>query len=644
MTRLLLSILVVALVADSQAADDLAQREERAMLAAVERVAPSVVSIETVGGLERVGQVLFGTGPTTGLVVSADGYIVSSAFNFAQKPSSILVGRSDGTRTPARLVATDRSRMLVLLKINVEGQKLTVPEMVDEKDLAVGQWSIAVGRTFDPAKPSLSVGIISGLDRVWGKAIQTDAKISPSNYGGPLIDIRGRVMGVLVPLSPTKTGEMAGIDWYDSGIGFAVPMKQVYEALPRLAKGKDLLPGVMGIVFKGNDLYSEPPVLSAARPNSPAYHAGLKAGDKIVAINDHAIEWRAQLTHEVNQHYAGDKIRVTWLRGKERIERELELVDKLDPYARPFLGILPRRGTASKPGVVVRYVYQDSPAAKAGLKEGDRITQVDDKKVADRDELIAQLAPLAVGQSVKLEVARGSETLKLAAKLGIEPTENPQELPAAWSSRPKAEGERPKTGAVKLKSPDFPNDCLVYVPENYNPAIEYGVVIWLHGPGGFEDDKLIARWKALCERDDFLLVAPKSGDPARWAVNEGEFVVQMIERVQETYHFDPLRTMIHGYQGGGGLACLVAFNERSLVQGIAVVQGPIVGQLPENDPEVRQAFYIATAKEPDLSRPLAAIKERKFSLVERSLGEKGRYLTDDELADLLRWFDALDRI
>src|SRR5689334_9983614 len=129
MIRLLFSILVVALAVDARAADDIAQREERAMLAAVERVAPSVVSIETVGGLERVGQVLFGTGPTTGLVVSNDGYIVSSAFNFAQKPASILVGLSDGTRTPARLVATDRSRMLALLKINVEGQKLTVPEM-----------------------------------------------------------------------------------------------------------------------------------------------------------------------------------------------------------------------------------------------------------------------------------------------------------------------------------------------------------------------------------------------------------------------------------------------------------------------------------------------------------------------------------
>jgi len=99
----------------SQAGQSLAELEERAVKAAVAHVAPSVVRIETVGGLERVGQLLIGTGPTTGLVVDAEGLIVSSAFNFIQRPDSILVTLADGTRLPAKLVATDHSRMLVLL-------------------------------------------------------------------------------------------------------------------------------------------------------------------------------------------------------------------------------------------------------------------------------------------------------------------------------------------------------------------------------------------------------------------------------------------------------------------------------------------------------------------------------------------------
>ena len=68
--------------------------------------------------------------------------------------------------------------------------------------MTVGQWAIAVGRTYEQPEPNLSVGVISATNRIWSKAIQTDAKISPSNYGGPLIDIHGRVLGVLVPLSP----------------------------------------------------------------------------------------------------------------------------------------------------------------------------------------------------------------------------------------------------------------------------------------------------------------------------------------------------------------------------------------------------------------------------------------------------------
>ena len=76
-----------------------------------------------------------------------------------------------------------------------------------------------------PSQPNVSVGIVSALDRIWGKAIQTDAKISPNNYGGPLVDIAGRVLGVLVPMSPDGSGEVAGVEWYDSGIGFAVPLE-----------------------------------------------------------------------------------------------------------------------------------------------------------------------------------------------------------------------------------------------------------------------------------------------------------------------------------------------------------------------------------------------------------------------------------
>ena len=135
------------------AADDADAQAQAAFAAAVDRVAPAVVRIETVGGLERVGEVLFGTGPTTGLVVDPAGYIVSSAFNFVHKPASILVRLGDGVRRPAKLVATDHSRMLVLLKIDAD-KPLPVCESVPRQQMRVGQWAIAVGRTFEAIAPA----------------------------------------------------------------------------------------------------------------------------------------------------------------------------------------------------------------------------------------------------------------------------------------------------------------------------------------------------------------------------------------------------------------------------------------------------------------------------------------------------------
>ena len=99
-----------------------------------------------------------------------------------------------------------------------------MPELVPVDEIRVGQWAIAVGRSFRADRPNISVGIVSALGRMFGKVIQTDADVSTANYGGPLVDIRGRVYGVVVPMAPQATSEVAGAEWYDSGIGFAVPL------------------------------------------------------------------------------------------------------------------------------------------------------------------------------------------------------------------------------------------------------------------------------------------------------------------------------------------------------------------------------------------------------------------------------------
>src|SRR5205823_5416379 len=167
------------------------------------------------------------------------------------KPTAIFVlvpGHKD--HYVAEVAATDQTRMLTLLKIKATG--LPVPAAAPKKEIKVGQSALALGRTWatPDSPPSVSVGIVSALNRIWGKAIQTDAKVSPVNYGGPLIDIKGRVLGVLVPASPRGEGDTAGVEWYDSGIGFAVPLDDVLAALPRLRQGKDLRRGKLGITPK----------------------------------------------------------------------------------------------------------------------------------------------------------------------------------------------------------------------------------------------------------------------------------------------------------------------------------------------------------------------------------------------------------
>src|SRR6266851_5618940 len=115
-----LTVALFTIAAARLAAQDLDDVQQATMRAAVAKVAPTVVQIETSGGSDTVGQqIRKGTGPTTGLVVSPDGYIISSAFNFANKPSAIFVaipGRKE--RLVAKVVATDQSRMVTLLKVD----------------------------------------------------------------------------------------------------------------------------------------------------------------------------------------------------------------------------------------------------------------------------------------------------------------------------------------------------------------------------------------------------------------------------------------------------------------------------------------------------------------------------------------------
>jgi len=643
------ALLVVSVLSLEAAEEvDLAALRQQAVRESVAAVAPSVVRIETIGGLEKVGDVLYGAGPTTGLIISPDGFIVSSAFNFAQDPSSILVTLPDGSRTPARLVATDHSRMLVLLKVEVE-ESLPVAPVAPVNAHRVGRWALALGRTFDGDSPNMSLGIISALGRVSGKALQTDAKISPANYGGPLVDIEGRVLGVLVPLSPTDTGIAAGYEWYDSGIGFAIPLAHVMSVLPRLSAGKDLHPGLLGVSLGGDKEDADRARIAECRINSPAAKGGLEAGDVIVELDGKPIAKIADAKHELNRRYAGDKVRVVVQRGDERVERDLELVAKIDPYEQPLLGLLPLRGpTAPGGGVPVRYVFPASGAAAAGLQQGDVVTAIDRQPVADAQALRVALADHTPGETVQLGVRRGAEQLTLDVRLTPPSESLPDVLPPASGVRRPAGVERPESGRAPLSVPGFAGESLLYLPTQYDPHVPAGLVVWLRPDGSVTDDEVVAQWQKLCDEFDLVLFAPLPQSDGKWKPDDLEFITKGIEAARAAYAIDATRIVAAGEQTGGTAAFALAFKARESVRGAVLINCPLAGRLADNEPLRPLSIYLATAKSVPFAgavgKAVAKLREMKYPVVEQPLGDMPRDLTDVERAALGRWLDALDQI
>lgn len=232
---------------------------------ALSRVARSLVRIDTVGGAQPVegddteraaAGFRVADGPTTGLVWSADGLILASSFNFWRDPTLITVTLSDGRRLVAEQVAQDGAIRSVLLR--VPARDLQPAEWVERAALRPGQWALAAGFGGAAREPALSVGVVSALQRVSGLAVQCDTKTSPVNYGGALFDVEGRVIGLISPMSPGEEAT-AGVQWYDSGVGFAIPRDVLAPRVEEMTAGRALRPGLLGVMLDSREPVVGPP-------------------------------------------------------------------------------------------------------------------------------------------------------------------------------------------------------------------------------------------------------------------------------------------------------------------------------------------------------------------------------------------------
>jgi serine protease Do len=680
-----LAILALGLLATSLSAqENLNKLLQNMTKEAARTAAPTVVQIETRGGADMVvagpkGQtVRKAIGPTTGVIVSEDGYIISSAFNFINNPNTILVHiPGKGEPLVAQRIATDKSRLLTLIKVDAKG--LPVPKVVAKKDLKEGQWAIALGRALETkinSQPSICVGIVSAVGRVWGKAIQTDAKVSPMNYGGPIVDLQGRVQGIIIPASPKGDDELSGFEWYDSGIGFAIPMEDVMTVLPRLKEGKDLQKGLLGVAMKSPDIYGTLPEIGTIQKGSSAEKAGLKAGDVIVEIDGKPVERMAQVQHVLGVKYEGDRI-VAEIKS-------LELTGKNIVIAHPFLGILPLRDDP-KLGVEIRHVFEKSPAEKMGLKPGDRIVKfgVDEKALTEftgekrgRNQFFDFLNTMHPGAEIKLAVKKkGNDKADLvtvtlgdlpgslpgipaaipeklpeiaSVKKALDPLElnNPNIKPAKVVEQ--KDPPKPDTGFLEKNTPDGETKYYVYVDEEYDPNVAHAVLVWLHPLDKNDKEEIEAfvdLWKDYCKSHNLILIMPveKKGG---WLPSSADNVVAAVQDGIKPYTVDRQRIVAHGMSVGGQMALHLGFNNRDLFRGVSAV-GASALQIKNNVPNQRLSFFLHAGDLDPIAKSVSdsrlRLAERRYPAFYREMPERGReYLEQKHIPEVVRWIDSLD--
>ncbi len=271
---------------------------EQIIINVYKKAAPSVVNIKT--------QVLqwdffFGVYPEegagSGFVYDKEGHIITN-YHVIEGARYIEVSFGEDLSVPAEVVGTDPLNDLAVLKVDVPADKLVPVELGDSSTLQVGQWAIAIGNPFGRFERTLTVGVVSALNRtlelengrVIRNLIQTDAAINPGNSGGPLLDSKGRVIGVNTAIvSPSRAS---------AGVGFAIPVNVLKRVVPELiAYGRYRHPwlGIIGYTItpalaRHLNLPVEQGVLVARiYRGSPAHKAGIRGANKEVVIGNRII-------------------------------------------------------------------------------------------------------------------------------------------------------------------------------------------------------------------------------------------------------------------------------------------------------------------------------------------------------------------
>ena len=278
----------------------------------------------------------------SGFIISHDGYLVTNE-HVVEDATEILVTMTNGEHYRAEIIGVDRLTDIALLK--VEGKNYPFLELGSSDDLIVGEWVIALGNPFGlfalNDKPTVTVGVISAIDRDWGQTkekrlymdmIQTDAAINRGNSGGPLVNSLGQAIGMNTFIY--SEGPYEGF----VGIGFAIPIDRIKEIVEELHKtgsidrnywlgvldGQDLNP----YIVKALDLsIKEGMIITSIEKNSPASKAGLREEDVVVGVNDKKVSSRDEFIEAISSMdlRIGDTLNFVIVRQDKRLTLSVKL-------------------------------------------------------------------------------------------------------------------------------------------------------------------------------------------------------------------------------------------------------------------------------------------------------------------------------
>ena len=370
----------------------------------------------------------------SGFIIDREGLILTNNHVVANA-EKIVVRLSDEREFEAKVVGRDRKTDIAVIKINAEGN-LPVAPLGNSRRLEVGEWVLAIGNPFG-LEHTVTAGIVSAKGRRIGAGpydnfIQTDASVNPGNSGGPLINLRGEVVGINTAIFSRGGGNI--------GIGFATPINLVKELLPQLKSKGKVTRGWLGVAIQrvtpaiaeslGLDEASGALVANVLK-DAPADRDGVKIGDVIIKFDGMKVKESNDLPIIVARTPVGKKVKVKVVReGKELVlsvavgelmeEEVLASVEKKENLGLTVQRVTPQiaesLGLDRAEGIVVSSVEPGSPGDEAGLRRGDVILEINRNRIRDLRDFRNEIAKIKNGKGLLLLVRRGETTLFLALK------------------------------------------------------------------------------------------------------------------------------------------------------------------------------------------------------------------------------------